>query len=348
MKYFKSFLIFLLTLAIFAGCKKSGNGDTKTPPKNLIIKATVSTDSSGTVTFTATAENASSYFYQFGNGDNKSVSDGLATYQYLVTGTNSYTVSVTATNSSGLTVKSSVQITVTRKYIPPVLFWSDEFNTDGPPDPLKWGYDIGNGSNGWGNSELEYYTNRPENAVVQNGSLKITAIRENYSGSPFTSARLLSKDKFDFTYGKVEVRAKLPAAVGTWPAIWMLGSNFTTVPWPGCGEIDIMEARGSEPNKIFGTLHYPGRSGATGDGGTTLISNASTEFHIYSLQWNASTIEISVDSQAYHTVVNSGSLPFNHDFFFILNVAMGGNFAGNVDGAFAKDSLLVDYVRVYR
>jgi len=128
----------------------------------------------------------------------------------------------------------------------------------------------------------------------------------------------------------------------------MLGSNFTTVPWPGCGEIDIMEARGSEPNKIFGTLHYPGRSGATGDGGTTIISNASTEFHIYSLEWNAVTIQISVDNQVFHTVANSNSIPFNHDFFFILNVAMGGNFAGNVDGAFTKDSLLVDYVRVYK
>jgi beta-glucanase (GH16 family) len=228
----------------------------------------------------------------------------------------------------------------------PAPYWSEEFNTDGAPDPSKWGYDIG--ANGWGNAELEYYTDRPENAIVKGGVLKITAKKENYKGSSYTSARLLSKNKFAFTYGRVEVRAKLPAGVGTWPAIWMLGSNSDTVHWPQCGEIDIMEHRGKELNKIFGTLHYPGHSGGNGNGSTTFISNATTEFHIYGLDWSPESIRIYVDGRLYHTVANADSLPFNHDFFFILNVAMGGGFTGPVDPAFTQASMEVDYVRVYK
>ena len=212
----------------------------------------------------------------------------------------------------------------------------------------KWGYDIGTGGNGWGNNELEYYTNRPENVSVHNGVLKITAIKEKYDGSAYTSARILSKNKFEFTYGKVEVKAKLPAGIGTWPAIWMLGSNNNTAGWPACGEIDIMEHRGNELNKIFGTLHYPERSGGNADGNTTLITGATTEFHIYTLDWTASSIKIFVDNQLYHIVVNSASVPFNHNFFLIMNLAIGGNFAGNVDPSFTKESLEVDYIRVYK
>ena len=327
MKYFKNSVILLVSFFILVSCKKAGdNGTTKTAPSNLVINVTISTDSSGSVSFTATADNAVSYIYEFGNGDTKTVTSGVTTYQYKLAGSTTYTVTVSATSSSGLSIKKSVQVTVNVKAVPPTLVWSDEFNADGAPDSTKWGYDLGNGSNGWGNSELEYYTNKPENVIVQNGVLKITAIKESYNGSAYTSARLLSKDKYAFTYGKVEVRAKLPARVGTWPAIWMLGSNIDAAGWPGCGEMDIMEHRGSELNKIFGTLHYPGHSGSNGDGGTEVISNASTEFHTYSLEWSPSSIKISVDSTIYHTVINSGSIPFNHDFFFIMNVAMGGGF----------------------
>jgi len=227
------------------------------------------------------------------------------------------------------------------------LVWSDEFNTAGPPDSSKWGYDIGNGSDGWGNQELEYYTSRPENVIVKDGYLKIIARKENYNGMAYTSARLLSKNKFSFTYGKVEISAKFPAAVGTWPALWMLGSNIETVNWPACGEIDIAEQRGSELNKIYGTLHYPGLPGS-GNGSTKIIKDASAAFHKYTLEWSPATIAISVDDAPYFTTENKGSLPFNHDFFFIFNIAMGGQFAGKVDPAFTADSMLVDYVRVYK
>lgn len=224
--------------------------------------------------------------------------------------------------------------------------FEDNFTVNGNPDPAKWGYDIG--GSGWGNSELQYYTNRSQNAAALNGILKITAIRENYSGSAFTSARLISKDKFSFKYGKIEARAKLPAGLGTWPAIWMLGSNINTVSWPACGEIDIMEHRGSELNKIFGTLHYPGRSGGNADGKTTTIATATSDFHNYSVEWTPTYIKFYVDTQLFHSFVNSSSTPFNQNFFIILNLAMGGTFGGPVDPAFTNASMEVDYIKVYK
>jgi len=226
------------------------------------------------------------------------------------------------------------------------LVWSDEFDVNGTPSPSKWTYDLG--GNGWGNSELQYYTNRSENVIVQGGVLKIKAIRESYSGSAYTSARLLTNGLYSFKYGKVEASAKLPAGAGTWPAIWMLGSNIGTAGWPACGEIDIMEHRGSELNKIFGTLHYPGRSGGNADGNTKTISNASTEFHLYKVEWTSTSIDIYVDNQLIHTVANSNKIPFNHNFFIIMNVAMGGTFGGAVDPAFTSATMEVDYIRVYQ
>jgi beta-glucanase (GH16 family) len=226
--------------------------------------------------------------------------------------------------------------------------FEDNFTVNGNPDPAKWGYDFGTGSSGWGNNELQYYTNRPENAAVFNGILKINAIKENYSGSAYTSARLISKNKFSFKYGKIDVRAKFPAGVGTWPAIWMLGSNISAVSWPACGEIDIAEHRGSELNKIFGTLHYPGRSGGNADGKTLIIPNATTDFHNYIVEWTPNYIKIYVDTQLYHTFVNNSFVPFNQNFFIILNVAMGGSFGGAVDPAFTNASMEIDYVKVYK
>jgi PKD repeat protein len=341
-------ILTIVFACILAACSKAGTDTAKTAPSNLVINTTISTDGSGNVDFTATATNATSYLFDFGNGIAQTVTTGTVTHRYTNAGSNTYTVTVTAKNSSVLTIQKSVNITVTVTPHVPVLVWSEEFDTDGAPDATKWGYDIGTGSGGWGNNELEYYTNRPENAIVEGGVLKIKAIQEMYSGSAYTSARLLSKDKFAFTYGKVEAKAKLPEGVGTWPAIWMLGSDVGTAGWPACGEIDIMEHLGRDLNKIYSTLHYPGRSGGNADGATKTISNATTAFHTYSLEWSADAIKISVDDQVIHTVVNSGSIPFNHNFFFILNVAMGGGFAGPVDPAFTNATMEVDYIRVYQ
>lgn len=338
----RSVLTATMLVGILSSCSKSstnGGGGTITPT-NLSVSAIVNPDNSGNVSFTASATNAVSYDYDYGNGVYQTVASGVVNYRYYATGT--YTVNVIAKSSSGQTISKSIQVTVT---VIQTLVWSDDFSVNGAPDPTKWGYDIGAG--GWGNSELQYYTNRIDNAIVSGGTLKIIAKAESFSGSAYTSARLITKNKFSFKYGKIEVSAKLPAGIGTWPAIWMLGDNFSTVGWPACGEIDIMEHRGSELNKIFGTLHHPGHSGGNGDGSTIIISNAATAFHKYTLDWSPSTIKFSVDDVPFYTFANTASLPFNQNFFVILNVAMGGTFGGSVDPAFSSAALEIDYVKVY-
>jgi hypothetical protein len=226
------------------------------------------------------------------------------------------------------------------------LVWSDEFNTDGAPDPAKWGYDTGAG--GWGNNEAQYYTNSASNSIVQGGSLKITAKAQAQGGSNYTSARLKTQGKFDFKYGKIEVRAKLPVGGGTWPAIWMLGSNITTASWPACGEIDIMEHKGNEPNRIHGSLHYPNNSGGNANTNSSVFPGVSTGFKTYKAVWTPNSIKFYVDNVLFHSFINNGNVPFNNNFFIILNVAMGGNFGGAIDPAFSQSSMEVDFVRVYQ
>ena len=226
------------------------------------------------------------------------------------------------------------------------LLWADEFDVDGAPNPTYWNMEIGNGTDGWGNNELQYY--RAENAVVEGGVLKITAKAETFAGFNYTSSRMTTYQKVDFTYGKVEFRAKLPSGGGTWPALWMLGSNFQTNTWPACGEIDVMEHVGNQQNTIHGSLHLPGNFGGNPITGTTTVPTASTEFHVYSVTWTEDFIRFYVDDELFHTFANSPSVPFNHDFFLIMNVAMGGNFGGAVDPGFTQSTLEVDYVRVYQ
>jgi beta-glucanase (GH16 family) len=343
MKRLVHLLLIGLTGCLFLPQCSKKDGGTAPAPANLTIAQIISTDSSGQVNFTARADNAIRYFFEFGDGGKASNTTGEISYIFPEEGTADYTVTVTAVGSSGATIKKTVQIKVTKKL---TLFWSQEFDKDGAPDPAVWGYDIGGG--GWGNNELEYYTNNPQNVIVDGGLLKIKAIKESLSGASYSSARILTKDKFAFTYGKVEARAKLPAGGGTWPAIWMLGSNIGSSPWPACGEIDIMEHVGNQLNRIYGTLHYPERFGSNPNGSSTIISDATTAFHVYKLSWTPVSIKIYVDDFLFHTVANSDALPFNHDFFLILNVAMGGNFGGAVDPNFTSAAMEVDYVRVYK
>ena len=283
-----------------------------------------------------------SFEYDFGNGVFQNAASGALTYRYPASG--NYDVKVTAKSSTGQAISKHIQVSVT---VAQALVWSEEFNTAGAPDPAKWGYDIGNGGGGWGNNEQQYYTNRPENAAISNGTLKITAKKEAFSGFNYTSARLLTKSKFSTKYGKIEARIKLPSGVGTWPAFWMLGSNIDAVGWPACGEIDIMEHKGSDENRVYGTLHYPGRSGGNADGLTKVVPNVTTEFHIYAVEWTADIIKISVDGTVFYTYNNKPTTPFNNNFFIILNFAMGGTFGGPIDPAFNSAVMEVDYVRVY-
>jgi beta-glucanase (GH16 family) len=313
-----------------------------------VINTVVSTDGSGKVDFTVTATNASTYSIEFGDGVVKDIPTGSVSHQYATVGTLTYTVRVTARNSAGKSVTGTKDISVTVGPQNLVLAWSDEFDKDGLPDPAKWVYDIGTGSNGWGNAELQYYTNRTQNASISNGTLKIRAIKESFQGSAYTSARMLTKGKYEFKYGRVEVRAKVPVGVGTWPAIWMMGNDIGTVGWPACGEADIMEHRGSDLNRITSALHYPGRSGGNPVVASTVIQNATTEFHVYRFDWSATSLKFYVDDKIFHEVQNNTNIPYNKDFFILLNLAMGGGFGGPVDPAFNNATFEVDYVRVYR
>lgn len=344
MKFMLTYILMPL-LALFTSCGKDGSDGPPpaNPPTNLTLTATVSPENNGNVDFIAAATNATTYEYDFGNGVFQNVPGGIITYRYPVSG--NYTVKVTAKNTGATTINKTVNITVN---VTQSLIWSDEFNTPGAPDAGKWNYDIGTGSGGWGNQEAQYYTQRPENVIIEGGLLKIKAIRENYMGSTFTSARMKTQGKFDFKYGKVEVRAKVPAGVGTWAAAWALGSNINTVGWPACGELDIMEHLGREVGKVYGTLHYPGRSGGNADGNFRMITNATTEFHIFSTEWTSSSIKILVDGLLIHEVPNSNAIPFNHNFFLIVNLAMGGNFGGAIDPSVNGGTLEVDYIRVYQ
>ena len=335
-------LILIVFLAFtFLSCKKTDEPAGDGAPTDLTVSAIVSNDNSGNVTFTATATNAVVYLFDFGNNATAVSVTGALTYQYLSSGV--YTVSVVAKSSTGKSVSTSTMVTI--QVIADVV-WSEEFDTPGQPNSLKWSYDLGAG--GWGNNEVQYYTNRIDNAVVSDGTLKINLKKESYEGSPYTSARIITKGKYSFQYGKIAVRAKLPAGGGTWPAIWMLGDNISTVSWPACGEIDIMEHVGNQLNKIHGTLHHPGHSGGNGDGSSVMISNVTTEFHIYSLEWSPATIKFFVDDAPFYTFTNAAQLPFNQKFFIILNVAMGGNFGGAIDPNFTSGTMEIDYVRVYQ
>lgn len=229
----------------------------------------------------------------------------------------------------------------------------EEFDVAGAPNDSIWGYEEGTGSDGWGNNELQYYTKRADNVVVEDGMLKITAIKEAYEGSDYTSARILTKGKFAQQYGRFEARIKVPSGKGFWPAFWMLGANHETVGWPQCGEIDIMENRGSEPTIIGGSLHGPGYSG--GNPVTKeyqLMSDRfDTGFHVFGVEWTEDYVNYYVDDVLYNQITRddvSGEWVFDQPFFIVLNLAVGGNY----DGAPSDDTefpqqMLVDYVRVY-
>jgi len=233
------------------------------------------------------------------------------------------------------------------------LVWSDEFNgTDGSaPDPTKWANDIGGG--GWGNSELETYTNSLENAHQQGGNLVITA-EKNPITNQYTSARLKTQGLFTQAYGKFEARIKLPYGQGIWPAFWMLGNDIGTAGWPTCGEIDIMENVGKEPNIVHGSMHGPGYSGGSALTGTYPLpsGNFSDDFHTFTVEWEPNVARFYVDGNLYETRTPSDTpgktWVFGHPFFVIMNLAVGGTWPGNPDATtIFPQSMQVDYVHVY-
>jgi len=242
------------------------------------------------------------------------------------------------------------------------LVWSDEFNAaDGTPvDSTKWVSETG--GNGWGNDELEYYTTRPENAIQKGGNLVIQAIEEKYTGPDgvtrnYTSARLKTLGKFSRKYGRFEARIKIPRGQGIWPAFWMLGDDINKRGWPKSGEIDIMENIGKEPSLVHGTIHGPGYSGDKGIGspfGLPDDQRFADDFHIYAVEWDKKAIRFYVDDHLYATrtpaeLPKGAKWVYGHNFFVLLNVAVGGGWPGNPDSSSVfPQTMLVDYVRVYK
>jgi len=237
------------------------------------------------------------------------------------------------------------------------LAWSDEFEgaSGQSPDASKWAFDVG--GDGWGNSELEYYTDRPENSATDGqGHLVITLKSETYMNRSYTSARLKTQGKFTQAYGRFEARIKAPTGQGVWPAFWMLGEDITTNAWPNCGEIDIMEIAGKAPTVNHGSLHGPGYSGGSPLTGTYTLTGGGTlpdDFHVYRVEWEANTVRFYVDETNYETrkntdVPNGAEWVYDHPFFMILNIAMGGSFGGAPDSTtMLPQTMVVDYVRVY-
>ena len=260
-----------------------------------------------------------------------------------------------AASSSSAVPASSSENACIGEELDPAPIWNDEFNCDSL-DESSWSYEIGNGEWGWGNNEKQYYTDRPENIYVKDGYLHIRALKEAYQGSDYTSARIITKHKKSFTYGTVEARIALPKGKGIWPAFWMLGENIDEVSWPKCGEIDIIEAV-NEESVVYGTHHWYADGQADYGNSTkeyygTHYDLDITEFHNYKMTWDSKMMTMYVDDFKYQEIAidgDGGIEAFRKPFFFVLNVAVGGQWPGfDIDDSQFPNEMLVDYIRVYK
>ena len=362
-------LSFVLTYACSSG-GGDGDGDS-TPtnpvvimPSNLEVEVTIvgldnnnpNGDGSGVVQFTVTATNAITYGFKYDDDSIVQNSSGQFEYEFSEMGENIYTASFYAYSSTGHSVSKFETFTV---YVEPELVWSDEFDVDGAVASSNWTAEtIPPNSGSWFNGEKQHYTDRLDNAYVSDGTLKIVAKKETYtfqnSTKEYTSARLITKDKYEFTYGRIDVRAKLPSGDGTWPAIWTLGANIDTVSWPACGEIDIMEHWGYDPGIVSSATHTTACNGNNCDTmtvGSTTLSDYDTEFHVYSVEWNEDELNFLIDGNFRYryrpSPKTTDNWPYSEDQFIILNIAMGGAWF-EIDPNFTEAVMEVDYVRVYQ
>ena len=358
------FTLSLLTFALWTllcGCKGS-DPRARITPTNLAVETTISTDGSGLVTFHATAKNAATFTFYFGEGLNGALiaTDGMATHSYLTSDT--YKVKVLAFSSDNISIDKTVDITVnvtvpSAGYTTPAtypgmtLVWSDEFDGD-QLNTSDWNVEIG--GNGWGNHELEYY--QQANTSVSDGYLIIKARQEVFGSQAYTSSRLTTQGKKAFQYGRVDIRAILPKGQGLWPALWMLGSSIFTVGWPKCGEIDIMEmiGGGGKDSTVYGTAHWDNAGSHASYGGHRALFNGqlfADEFHVFSIVWTATTITWYLDDVQYQVIdITPAELSeLRAEFFFIFNVAVGGDWPGSPDGTtLFPQRMVVDYVRVFQ
>lgn len=357
--------ILFISALIIAACGGSENEEPALP-SNLQVQTEVSTVTPGLVNVTATADNAKFFSIYFGEaGSTINSTDGKGSYTYKESGT--YTIQINAHTNPNAYISDTKQVTVVipetpisnEGYTTPTeyegfaLVWQDEFEGSSV-NTSNWTHEIGTGSNGWGNNELQYY--RAENTTVKDGYLIITA-KESFSGSNYTSSRMVTKGKKEFKYGRIDIRAMLPKGQGIWPALWMLGANFPGINWPACGEIDIMEMIGGAGREktVHGTLHWDnnGSHACTCDKpGYSLPSGTfADKFHVFTIIWDENFIKWYADDVLFNTIDISpaGLSEFQNEFFFIFNVAVGGNWPGNPDGTTVMpQKMIVDYIRVFQ
>jgi beta-glucanase (GH16 family) len=367
----KIYLILFFSL-LMTGCDESEPGEEVVLPSELTFQVEI-TPGSRQVTVDATAKNANYYTVYFGEKSPDvpvKSTDGKASYTYTQNGT--FTIKVQAHATDAAFVSDTKPVTVsqntstggvsipTEGYSTPTsyagmnLVWNDEFSGTSL-NTADWTFEIGTGTNGWGNNELQYY--RQENTTFQDGHMIITAKKENFGDREYTSSRIITKDKKTFQYGRIDIRAALPKGQGIWPALWMLGNNISSVNWPACGELDIMEMIGGQNREktVFGTLHWDngGSHACTCDKpGHTLSSGTfADKFHVFSVVWNENKITWYVDDVQFNQIDISpaGLSEFRNKFFFIFNVAVGGNWPGAPDGTSTyPQHMIVDYIRVFQ
>ncbi len=359
----------VIFVAFLIGC----GGETDQPntgdPSNLTVEITIATDDSGEVNFRANADNAVLYEFELGTSDNDTGSSSNGDFDFVYENTGMYTVEIKAYGNSGRFIKVERIVNVIsgdpdtsgEGYVTPItyegwnLIWNDEFDGSVLNQDI-WSYQNGNGCPdlcGWGNNELEYY--RSQNSWVNNGLLTIEAREESFDINDYTSGKLITQGKKAFTYGRVDVRAKLPRGKGLWPAIWMLGTNITSVSWPACGEIDIMEMVGGNGGEktSYGTAHWrntDNQHASAGDN-TSVIDGLDQKFHVYSIIWNEQHIQWLLNDAPFYTLNITGAemSAFHNPFYMILNVAVGGNWPGSPNSATEfPTQMQVDYVRVFQ
>lgn len=358
-------MLLLSGLTLTVSCKKKKDEPSAVLPTNI---NTTILKNNNQITVTVKADNANFYsvtFYDATDSVYVESTDGLATYSYSVSG--NYTIKSRAYTTHESYIEKIDEVTIsintgntgapTTGYTSPLTYsgysltWSDEF--DGDELSSDWVYDIGTGGSGWGNNELQYYTD--QNHLVSNGMLEIKAKKEPFNAQQYTSTRIKTQGIKSWKYGRIDVRAALPYGQGIWPAIWMLGDNITSSGWPACGEIDIMEmigGTGLNDRTVHGTIHWEENGHAQyGDSKSLTSGKFADEFHVFSIIWNQTSIKWLVDNVQYNQITTSSAdmSEFQEKFFLILNIAVGGNWPGNPDGSTTfPQSMYVDYVRVFQ
>lgn len=358
----------LMTMVFFLSCKQD-EPDDLTNPSNLVVDIIFVDENSKTVIIQARAGNAVEYQLRIGTDPEPVAINTNGNFEYTFLESGSYKIDVRAFGSSGryLRQELTVQIadddpvSIDQGYTTPLeyagyqLVWNDEFDGNSL-NTNNWVHEIGDGCPnlcGWGNNELQYY--RSQNAWVEDGVLTIEARQESIQNRNYTSSRIKTQGKQSFQYGRIDIRALLPKGQGIWPALWMLGNNIQSVGWPKCGEIDIMELIGGGPgrdNRVHGTLHWDNNGHVYTGGGYTLPSGTfADEYHVFSIIWDAQNIKWFVNDKQFHEIdiTPSHMTEFHEEFFFIFNVAVGGNWPGSPDATtILPQQMKVDYVRVFQ